>query len=209
MKLVIVDDHPIVLEGLSALFRGEPQIKIVARCLTGEEALEAVERHRPDILLLDLNLPRMNGLAVLRELASRGLETRVVLITASVEQEQVIEALRLGVRGVVLKELAPRLLVQCVRKVFAGERWIENQSYGRAIETLLRRGDQKEGDAQLTPRELKLVQMIGTGMRNKEIAARLEIGEGTVKTHLHRIYKKLNVESRMELLLYAQSRDLL
>jgi DNA-binding NarL/FixJ family response regulator len=209
VKLVIADDHPIVLEGLEALFRGETDIKVVARLLNGEEAVEAVERHRPDILLLDLNMPGMSGIEVLRELAARGLPTRVVLIAAALEPAQVMEALRLGVRGMVLKEMTPRLLVQCVRKVHAGEQWIENRAYGSAMDALLRQSASGQQTDPLTARELELVRLVVTGLRNKDVATKLGIREGTVKTHLHRIYRKLKIESRFELLRYAQSRHLM
>jgi DNA-binding NarL/FixJ family response regulator len=209
VKLVIADDHPIVLEGLEALFRGENDIKVVARSANGEEAVEAVERHRPDILLLDLNMPRMSGMEVLRELASRGRSTRVVLIAATIEPEHVVEALRLGVRGMVLKEMAPRLLVQCVRKVHAGEHWVENRAYGSAMDALLRQGASGQQGDRLTTRELDLVRLVVTGLRNKDVATKLGIGEGTVKTHLHRIYKKLKIDSRFGLIRYAQSRHVI
>ncbi len=209
IRLVLADDHPIVLDGLENLFRLEPDFQVVARCVTGEESLAAVRRHRPDVLILDIRMPRKDGLAVLRELHREKLPTKVVLLAAALEEEEVLEALRLGVRGMVLKELAPQMVVQCVRKVHAGEQWLEKHAFSRALDTLLRReaGEREAADV-LTPREIEMVRMVARGLRNKEMSERLVISEGTVKIHLHHIYRKLKVENRVELILYAQSKKL-
>jgi DNA-binding NarL/FixJ family response regulator len=124
IRLVLADDHPIVLDGLENLFRLESDLRVVARCVNGEECLEAVRRFQPDVLLLDIRMPGKDGLAVLRELRREQQPTQVVLLAAVLEEDEVLEALRLGVRGMVLKELAPQMVVQCVRKVHAGE-WLE------------------------------------------------------------------------------------
>lgn len=209
IRLVLADDHPVVLDGLEKVFDLEPDIDVVARCVNGEEALAAVRQHRPDILLIDLRMPRMDGLAALQMLRDEELPTKVVLLAAAVDKHEVLEAMRLGVRGIVLKELAPRLLVQCVRKVHAGEQWVEKRSFTGALETLLQReAGAREAAAVLTPREIEMVRMVASGLRNKEVAERLFITEGTVKTHLHHIYEKLNVQNRVELTLYAQSKGL-
>jgi two-component system, NarL family, nitrate/nitrite response regulator NarL len=209
ITLVLADDHPIVLDGLETLFRLEPDFRVVARCLNGEECLTAVCRHRPDVLILDIRMPRKDGLTVLRQLHRDKSPTKVVLLAAELEEDDVLEALRLGVRGMVLKELAPQMLVQCVRKVYAGEQWLEKQAVGRALDTLLKReAGEREAANLLTPRELEMVHMVTRGLRNKEMSERLAISEGTVKIHLHNIYKKLKVENRVELILYAQAKKL-
>lgn len=209
IRLVLGDDHPIVLDGLENLFRLEPDFRVVARCVNGEECLVAVRRHQPDVLVLDLRMPRKDGLTVLRELHREKHPAKVVLLAAALEEEEVLEALRLGVRGMVLKELAPQMVVQCVRKVYAGEQWLEKQAFGRALETLLRReAGEREAAGVLTPRELEMVGMVARGLRNKEMSERMNISEGTVKIHLHHIYRKLKVENRVDLILYAQSKRL-
>ena len=139
ISLVLADDHPLLLNGLENLFRLEKDIQVLARCGDGVEALRAVREHRPDILILDIRMPRMDGLAVLRALKMEKLRTRVVLLTVALDEDEVLEAIRLGVRGVVLKEMAPQLIVQCVRKVHAGGEWLERSSVGRALEMMLRR----------------------------------------------------------------------
>lgn len=137
------------------------------------------------------------------------LPTRVVVFTTAIDEDQALEAIRLGVRGVVLKEMAPRHLVQCVRKVHAGEQWLEKRSIGRVLDKLLQReAGARETAGVLTPREIEIVRMVARGLRNKEIGVGLAISEGTVKTHLHNIYEKLHVDGRVALTLYAQQKGL-
>ncbi len=210
ISLVLADDHPIVLNGLEALFRLEPDIQVAARCLSGEDVVPALKTHKPDVLLLDIRMPGMDGMEVLRLVHQERLPTTVVLLAAAFEEEQILEALRLGAKGLVLKELAPPLLVECVRRVSAGGQWIEQQASGRALDALLRReAGARDAGKDLTPRELELVRLASLGLRNKEMADRLQISEGTVKMHLHNIYKKLKFDNRVELANYARSKGLL
>jgi DNA-binding NarL/FixJ family response regulator len=160
-------------------------------------------------LILDVCMPGKNGLEIMREMHAAEIPTRVVLLTAAMDEDDLVEAMRLGVGGVVLKEMAAPLLVQCIRKVYAGDQWLERRSVGRAIEKMLRREAGMREVAQiLTPRELEIVRLAATGLRNKEIANKLVISEGTVKIHLHRSYEKLHVDSRVALLRYAQAKGL-
>lgn len=210
IRLVLADDHPILLAGLEQLFREDPELVVLACCGDGDEALKAVRLHRPDVLVLDIKMPGRDGLAVVREIQRDRIELRVVLLTAALEDAEVMEALRLGVQGIVLKETAPHVLVRAVRQVHAGGQWLEQQAAGRALSRLLKR-DAGERDlaAVLTQREIEIVRMVATGRRNKEIARELSITEGTVKIHLHNIYEKLKVGSRLELTLHAQNKGLL
>ena len=211
VNLVLCDDHPIVLAGLDSLFRLEPDFQVLARCINGEEALAAVRQHNPDILVVDLHIPGPggDGLEILRVLRHEKLPTKAVMLAAALEEDEIVEALRLGVRGVVLKELAPQLLVECIRKVYAGEQWIDKQLSNVALEALLRR--ETAGRARssiLSPRETEIVRMVAGGIGNRELAERLGVSEGTIKIHLHNIYKKLKVHSRLELVLHAQANKL-
>ncbi len=209
IHVVIADDHPIVLAGLESLFALEKDIKVVARCGTGEETLAAVRKHRPDILLLDIRMPGKNTFDVIRELRDEHLPTRVVLLTAAINDDEALEAVRLGVGGVVLKGMPPKLLIQCIRKVYAGERWMERGFLSHAVERLVQReAGARELAKLLTPREIELVRMVASGLRNKEIGKKLFISEGTVKIHLHHIFEKLNVNSRHALTLYARNNGL-
>lgn len=209
IQLVLADDHPLVLDGLEQLFRLSRDFTVMARCRDGEETLRALRLYRPDILILDIRMPRCDGLQVLRTLQREDLPTRVVLLTADLEEAQLLEALQLGVGGIVLKEMAPRLLIDAVREVHAGRRWIDKGSANRALEKLLRRDEEsRESEPLLTPRELEIVRMIARGLRNRTIAEQLLISEGTVKIHLHNIYEKLAVSGRGELAFHARSKGL-
>ena len=209
IRILLADDHPIVLDGLEALFRLERDIQVVGRCRSGDEVLPAIRHHKPDLLLLDIRMPGMDGMEVLRALHHERLGTRVVLLAATFEDEQLVEALRLGVRGMVLKELAPPLLIECVRRVYAGGQWIEQQASARVLQSLVRReAAEKELARDLTPREVELVRLAASGLRNREMSRRLEISEGTVKMHLHNVYRKLKLENRVELANYARQKGL-
>lgn len=210
IRLVLADDHSLFLEGLELLLRQEPDFEVMACCRDGLQALRAVHELRPDILILDLRMAGKGGLEILREIHQARLPTRVILLTGAVDEDSLLEAMRLGVGGVVLKEMTSPLLIQCVRKVYAGDQWLERRSTSRAMEKMLRRDAGTREVAQiLTPRELEIVRLAASGLRNKEIADRLMICEGTVKIHLHNSYEKLHVDSRMTLLRYAQAKGLL
>ena len=209
IRLVLADDHPIVLNGLAQLFRSEPDFEILALCPDGEQALQSVRLHRPDLLILDLKMPVKDGLAVLRELRVEKPAPQVILLTAALEDAEVLEAVRLGVDGVVLKETAPDVLLRAVRQVLAGGQWLERRAVGDALQRTLDRESEARGvTAVLTPRELEIARMVAGGLRNKEIGKRLHISEGTVKIHLHNIYDKLKVPGRLELAFYLQKKGL-
>ena len=208
-RLILADGHPIVLLGLESLLRLEPDLQVVARCAHGDETLLAVRRHRPDLLILDIHIPHRDGLEVLRRLRREQQPTQVVLLTERLEDDEILEALRLGVRGMLLKELALRMVVPCIRKVLGGEAWLEKRAVSRALDVLLRReAGQREIHGLLTPREMEMVRLVAHGLRNGEMSTRLDISEGTVKTYLHRVYRKLHVNNRVALTLYAQARQL-
>jgi DNA-binding NarL/FixJ family response regulator len=200
ITLVLADDHPLVLDGIEAVLGAQADMQVLARCADGEAALAAVRALKPDVLVLDLRMPRMDGLTVMRELKANDGHTKVVVLTAAVGSDDVIEAVRLGVRGVVLKEMAPKLLVNCIRKVHEGGRWLEHASMGRALDELILRGaGERELARILTGRELDVVRCVAQGLRNKEIAKRLDVNEGTVKVYLHNAYLKLGVDGRLAL----------
>jgi DNA-binding NarL/FixJ family response regulator len=210
IRVLLADDHPLFLDGLDQLLKLAGDFEVVGRCSNGLEAIGAVETLHPDLLVLDLRMPDMDGLAVVRELRRRKLEVRIVILTAILAEHDLLEAVRLGVSGAVLKEMAPRLLLQCLRKVHAGGHWVENRAVHAALEGALRReAGAREAATQLTAREIDLVRMVANGLRNKEIASRLFITEGTVKTHLHNIYKKLQVETRVAVRQYAEQKGLI
>ena len=210
IDLVLADDHPIVLAGLENMFRRERDCRVVAACVDGVEALRAIDRHRPSVAVLDLRMPRMHGLAVLRQMHKDKVSTRSVLLAAVLDDEDLLEAVRLGVKGVVLKEMAPTLVVQCVREVHAGNQWLEKRSVTHALDRLVRRDEGTRDLAKLlTPRELEIAHAVAAGLRNKEIAEKLGIAEGTVKIHLHVMYDKLNIDGRMALVLKMKEKAMI
>ncbi|MGH9361775.1 MAG: response regulator [Thermoanaerobaculia bacterium] len=209
IRLVLADDHPLVLDGLEQLFRLERDFEVVARCRDGHEALRAIRQHRPDVLVLDIKMPGLDGLSVLRAIRDERLPTETVLLTAALDDDQLVEAVRLGVRGVVLKESAPRVIINALREVRSGGSWLEGRAVSRALQKLVgREATVREAERLLTPRELEIVRMVGSGARNREIASRLFITEGTVKIHFHNIYEKLAINSRVELALWARDQGL-
>jgi len=208
VRLVLADDHRIILEGLEQLFRREKDFEVVATATSGEDALRAVREHHPDILVLDIRMPKGDGLSVLRQIHAEKLQTRVVLLTATLDEDEMLEAMQNGVSGLVLKESAAVGLVQTVRRVQRGERALEPSMVSRALDRLAQREEAKKIVEVLSKRETEIVKMVAAGLRNKEIAVKLSIGEGTVKTHLHTIYEKLGVHGRVELTMYAYERGL-
>jgi DNA-binding NarL/FixJ family response regulator len=208
-RIFIADDHAIVLDGLRHILSLEPDFEIVGEALTGRETIAGVTKLDPDVLVLDLRLPDGDGLEVLRALKSSGSATRVVLLTAGIDEREVAEALRLGVAGVILKVMASRLLVQCIRKVHAGGHWIEKESFGKAIQRMLTAEDSMTRHSRiLSSREIEVVRLIAQGLRNRQIAEQLSLSEATVKIHLHNIYSKRKLNSRLELSLYARDKGL-
>lgn len=209
IRIVVADDHPFILDGLDQLFRAESDCEIVARSSDGEEALRAVETYRPDVLVLDVRMPRLDGIELLRRMRGLQLPTKVVLLTASLDDSRLLEAFRLGASGLVLKESAPRLLVQSVRQVANGEQSWNGKAIAGALRLVLQREQAvAAASSVLTARELEVTRMVASGLRSKEIASRLHITEGTVKFHLHSIYEKLRIDGRYALMSYARDHGL-
>lgn len=210
IRLVLADDHPLILNGLMGLLTSREDFEVLATCTNGEDALKAVLELKPDILVLDIRMADMNGISVLSELCELGSPVKVVFLTAEISEDEAAKSLRLGVMGIVLKEMAPQMLLTCLRKVHGGARWVERGSFYQAVEVTLNREKNLEQLQQtLTNREVELVKMVGRGLRNKEIANKLFITEATVKTHIFHIFRKLNLESRTQLACYAQAKKLL
>ncbi|HEV7668216.1 MAG TPA: response regulator transcription factor [Thermoanaerobaculia bacterium] len=209
VKLALADDHPIVLDGLAQLFRLEEEFEVVACCRDGDETLRLLREQKVDVLVLDLKMPGTDGLAVLAAIREERLAGKVLVLTAAIDDDQLARALHLGVSGVVLKEVAPQILVQAVRTVHAGGLWLD-ESFGRTLDRLVHRGAAaREAAKVLTRRELEIVRMAEGGLRSRSIAEKLIISEATVKIHLHNIYQKLKVNGRLELAAYARRHGLL
>jgi len=209
IRIAIADDHALVLHGLKRLFDGEAEFEVVECCGNGADALAAARRGNVDVLLLDIKMPGMSGIDVLRTLSAERLKCSTVLLTAALSDSDAVEGLKLGARGIVLKESSPDTLLECIRRVSRGEQWIDSETMTRALDTIRRRESMtSDPNRTLTARELEIVRMIAQGLRNKAIAERLLISEGTVKIHLHNVYEKLGLDGRLELMLHAQKQGL-
>ena len=215
IRIVIADDHPIFRDGLRRLLESESDLKVIGEASDGLEAVKLARQLKPDILLLDLAMPRQPGLEALRELSSGPVSNpvRVILLTAAAEKKQIVEALQLGARGVVLKDSATQLLLKSIHTVMAGEYWVGRESVSNLVQYLRNLVQSSEGDARqkkfgLTPRELEIVSAVVAGYSNKEIAEYFKISEDTVKHHLSNIFDKLGVSTRLELALFAVNQGL-
>jgi len=214
VRILIADDHHIFRAGLKRLLEGEPGFTVVGEAADGDEAVRLVEQLRPDILLLDLAMPRMSGLEVLRELAGRGTLVRTILLTAAIDRTEIVKALQFGAWGVVLKESAIDLLFKSVRSVMAGQCWVGRDSVSDLVQALRESVPASpEGAARsafgLTPREREILSSVVTGYTNREIAQKFVLSEDTVKHHLSNIFDKVGASNRVELTLFAVHHDLI
>jgi DNA-binding NarL/FixJ family response regulator len=207
LRIVIADDHPTFREGLTRLLETNAGMRVVGTAGDGEEALQQVATLEPDLLLLDVAMPRMAGLVALRELHDRSVPTRIILVTAAIDRADIVVALQLGAQGIVLKDSASEVLFKSIRAVVAGEYWIGRNRVTDLASTLHdlasshRRADRKQFG--LTPRELEIIGAVLAGNANGEIAAKFSISEKTVKHHMTNIFDKLGVSNRLELALFA------
>lgn len=202
---MVADDHAIFREGLRKLLEGADDVQIVGEAANGVECAKLLAKHKPDILLLDLRMPEKDGLGVLEEINFDSTPTRVIILTAAEDDRDVVRAMRLGARGVVLKQSASDLLVKSIRKVNEGEIWLDNRMTAEVIDAFKKSSEsgQRREKPLLSDREKEIVQLVAQGFRNREIGEKLFISEQTVKNHLHNIFDKLGVSDRLELALYA------
>jgi DNA-binding NarL/FixJ family response regulator len=212
IRMIIADDHPLVRDGLRKLIETQPDFEVIAEASDGVEAIDRVQKLKPDILLLDFVMPRMGGLEVLAELARSGVTVRTILLSGAIEKPQIIEAIVLGAYGLILKQSGSQLLFKAIRAVAAGQLWIDRESVTEAV--ALTRKLAAEGargvphSLGLTPRERQVVGAVAAGQTNKEIAKEFGISEHTVKHHLTNIFDKVGVSTRLELGLFAISQHL-
>jgi len=205
IRIAIVDDHTLFREGVRRILEVEPDLAFVGQVGTVEEALALLDRARPDLVLLDLRLVGSSGIDLLPRLVAPPGAPRVLIVTAFSDEAVIADAIRLGAKGVVLKDAAPDTLVSAIRAVAAGEVWLPKELTAKIITALTQTTSSGLGQrlSLLTPREREIVALVGQGLRNREIAQRLAITEKTTKGHLTNIFQKLGVGDRLELALLA------
>lgn len=208
IRVLIADDHALFRDGLRKLLESEGSFEVVGEAADGEMLLDLIRRTEADVLLLDLAMPRQDGMDVLRELAASQVPVRTLLLTATINKDQVVRALKLGAYGVVMKDSTSQRLFDSIRCVMSGKYWVGRESVSdlvRALRTLStsENGSQKPREFGLTPREMEVITLVVAGYSNPDIASRCSISEQTVKHHISNIFDKLGVSNRLELALFA------
>jgi DNA-binding NarL/FixJ family response regulator len=215
IRIVVADDHPIFRDGLCRLLALEPDFEVVAQAQDGRQVLDVLQSLEPDILLLDLKMPGLDGLATLQKIQNSKHKTRVIVLTASEDKNEFVQAMKLGTQGIVLKQSATELLIKSIRKVHAGEIWLDSHTTAAVmrqfatgaddlpVATVASSSSRERERSLLSSREREIVALVAQGFKNKEMAEKMFISEQTVKNHLHNIFDKLGVSDRLELALYA------
>lgn len=213
IRILIADDHPVFRYGLRTLLESDAKFMVVGEAADGSEVAKQISLLNPDVLLLDLAMPRLTGIEVLRELASTRGQVRAIVLTAAIEKTKVVEALQLGARGILLKDTAIQLVTRCIEKVLAGEYWVGHEAVKSLVDYL--NGFKQVPERKMvqtpqgfTPREREIISTIISGFTNKEIAAKFALSEDTVKHHLSSIFAKASVANRLELAIWAMNQGL-
>lgn len=205
-RVLLAEDDPLTLSGISMLL-DKTNFEVVATVNTGTAALDALPKARPDMLILDNSMPERTGLDVLRTLRHRGDNRSVILLTGGINDQATKEAMQLGVDGIVIKSTAPRDLLTCLETVVQGRRWLDQEVMQRAMQLAMSPDAPRDPLEALSARERAVASLAQRGLRNKEIADELGLTEGTVKVHLHKVFEKLGLRGRTELILLAQDRE--
>jgi DNA-binding NarL/FixJ family response regulator len=199
-RVLLVDDHALLRTGVANIINQEPDLQVVAEAGNGVDAVEAFDRHHPDVTLLDLRMPVMEGVEVVRQIRERDPRARVIVLTTYDTDDEITRALKAGAKAYVLKDISADELLGCIRDVLAGKTYLAPAAAAKLAEGVTR--------VQLTPREMATLRLMADGRSNKEIANALEISERTVKTHLGHLFGKLGVTSRTEAVKVATRRGL-
>jgi two-component system NarL family response regulator len=201
IRVLIADDHTIVREGLVSLIKRKPDLVIIAEASNGREAVDLWKQHRPDVTLLDLRMPELDGVSAIKEIRERDPNAHIVVLTTYDGDEDIYRAIKAGAKAYLLKDTARDALVDCVRRVHAGETYLPRPLAAKLAERI--------SGAALSVREMQVLQRMAAAKSNKEIAAELFISEGTVKSHVKSIFTKLDVVSRTEAVAVATRRGLI
>jgi DNA-binding NarL/FixJ family response regulator len=207
IRVLIADDHAVVRQGLRTFLELQPEIEVVGEAADGEEAVAAAVRLAPDVVLMDLVMPRLDGAEAIRRIRERGLAARVVVLTTFLDDDKLFAAVRAGAAGYLLKDVQPQELVGAIRSAHAGESPLDPAAASRLLEDVAARG--RPDGRLLTPREQDVLRLIARGLPNKLIARDLGVSEKTVKTHVSSILGKLRLNDRTQAALYAVREGLL
>src|ERR1041385_7218127 len=218
IRIVVADDHPIFRDCLCRLLALEEDFEVVAQAQDGRQVLDVLSQYEPDVLLLDLKMPGLDGLTTLQRLQAAKNKTRVIVLTASDDKNEFVQAMKLGTSGIVLKQTATELLIKSIRKVHAGEIWLDSHTTAAVIRQFVANDEPANAAAPMMPsaaptrerersplsqREREIVALVAQGFKSKEMAEKMFISEQRVKNPLHNIFDKLGVSDRLELALYA------
>ncbi len=209
ISIMITDDHSMIREGLKSLLELDDDIKVIAEAVDGRDCLDKLDVYKPDILLLDINMPNMNGLDVLKELKARKSKVKVLVLTVHNETEYLMKAVDIGINGYVLKDSESAELKKAIRAIMDGETYIQPSLIPALNAKRLERNEDEEKIDSLTRRELEVLKLLAIGMYNKEVAEKLEISERTVKNHVSNIFKKLEVTDRTQAAVFAIRNNLI
>jgi len=203
IRVLIADDQPVVRQGLRTFLELHDDIEVVGEAEDGERALEAVAALEPDVVLMDLVMPRLDGVAAIERLRERGSAARVIVLTSFLDEDKVLPAVRAGAAGYLLKDAEPAELVRAIRAVDGGDALLHPAVAARVLRELAADGDRARRHELLTPREREVLALLARGRANKAIALQLGVAEKTVKTHVGNILGKLGLSDRTQAALYA------
>jgi DNA-binding NarL/FixJ family response regulator len=206
-RILIVDDHAIVRSGLISILAGEDKIQVVGEATDGNEAIAKATALQPDVILLDILMPRCTGLEALPVIREKAPDTRILMLTVSAEEKDLFTALKFGAQGYLLKGSGIGEVIGAIKRVAAGEVILSPQMAGSLVSEFRQRQSNKE-EIDLSPRELEVLKLVGDGMTNAEIAEKLFLGESTVRTYLSRLLDKLQLRNRAAAVAYATRRGL-
>jgi len=209
ITVLIADDHALIREGIKQILELEEDISVVGQANDGEEAFELAEKLNPDIILLDINMPKLNGIETLRRFKDMGIKSKVIILTIHEDKEYILKTLKLGANGYLLKDSSANTLIEGIRKVAKGENYIQ-PSVADLVNSTNNDVDNKiiEKINSLTNREYEVLVLIAEGLNNKDIAERLYISEKTVKNHVSNIFKKLDLNDRVQAAIFAYKNNI-